>query len=217
MATPNEKSLTADNLETILTRVLEAARVAPAVPIDPTVNVKEAVAREVKGLNDLIERDRQHQTEMQRHREKCDLEVAKLRDKLDEKESGRIDAIAAAERSRIDASFKAGTDALALASEKQAAAAATLAQSVVTSAEVLRAAQAASQATTTAAIRALEQNQYQSGGRDVGRLEQRTEARAVTTEGRQSNAALYAAIGAGISILLFLMAVVTFIIARTGA
>ncbi len=144
--------------------------------IDPTANVKDALAAAVTRLDDIRSVDSSHVKEIREIQEKHQIELTALRNELLTKESQRLDAVNSAERSRVDSQFLNTANALALANEKQSTAATALAQSVITSAEVLRAAAAAQTATFTAAIRTLEQNQFQNTGRDVQRTENRTQS-----------------------------------------
>lgn len=205
--TERRATFSSDDLETILSRVLTAAQVKPPEKPDPTLNVKEQLDKAVAALTDVIERDRQHTVELRSEKEKADKNIDALRDKLAEKESARLDAIAAAERIRTDAQFLNVANALTLATEKQSAQQATIAAQLVTTAEVLRASAQAEAQRTQAAIRTLEQNQFQTGGVSAGVRQQQGDA-------RSTSAAVYAAVGFIISLLLFGMAAVAFIIAR---
>lgn len=151
----------------------------PVIPlIDPSANVKDALEAAVKRIDDIIGANKDAEKEMREMRKECEHEIAALREMLAEKESERLDAVGSAERSRIDALFLKNASDLALASEKQAAAQAVIANQLVASTEVLRASAAALDARTQASIRTLEQQQFQGAGRDAGTLSQRTESRA---------------------------------------
>ena len=114
---------------------------------DPTKNVSDQLDAAVKRQDDLRKNDRMW-------RDRLDAQTEKWRDKFDT-ERARADNLArAAEAGRLDALLGANTSNVALALGKQEA-------------------QAQAQ---DRRIAVLEQNQYQSGGRDIQR-----------TEGRQSN------------------------------
>jgi 23S rRNA pseudoU1915 N3-methylase RlmH len=161
---------------------------APAIPlIDPTANVTALVLSVEKRLDDARSSDAAHNAEIRRLEQHCATEVSELREKLAEAQLQRIDALALAEKTRIDAKISQGEQNVALTAERTTAQAAALATAVSASAEALRLAAQQQNDVTTKAIRILEQNQYQSGGRD----EQRTQGRATAGQ------TLYIVFGAG--------------------
>jgi hypothetical protein len=186
-----------------------ADRIIPPPTIDPTLNVKEAMAAAVTRLDDIRKSDLEHLREMRELRERLEDANAELRDQLAAKESSRLDAIAQADRERTAAQFRDMAQALALATEKQTAQAASLAAQLVASAEIIRSAAAAQTERFTQSIRALEQNQFQTGGVASGVRQQQGDARATSS-------GTIALIGLAITLLLALMAVVTFVIARAN-
>jgi hypothetical protein len=146
----------------------------PQIPLlDPTENVKTALAAEVKRINDLRDNDDRWTTRLREVEDRCGKEKDELKEKLRVAESNRIDAVNLAERNRIDANVAQGKADIALASEKASATAVTLANSVVASAKALSDAAIATTALQDRRLTALEQNQYQG----VGAAGQRTESR----------------------------------------
>lgn len=162
---------------------------------DPTANVLSLVEAAIRRQDDLRAAQDQRTDDLRLAEAQRVDDLRRLERYFNERfdasnerlrlaESNRIDAQALAESRRIDALLAAATQNVALASEKQAAQAATLAAQVTSSAEALRAAVAATAAQTTAAIATLresldkrlsdvEQRQYQSGGREIQRSEGR--------------------------------------------
>lgn len=192
----NEPKITALALEEILARLRTLQEVtkkdeqgkrpeAPIIPlIDPTANVLSLVAKEVTRLNDLRDADNRHADTVRKIEEECGVRTNELREKLAAAESRRIDALNMAEARRLDAVLAEQKSAVALASEKTAAQAATLAAQVLSSAEALRAQLAATVASLTASIQQLrdsvekrlqtvEQNQFAAGGASTQRIEGR--------------------------------------------
>lgn len=135
-------------------RALEDANRAskpPNIPlIDPTANVLKFVENEVKRLNDLRESDNSWSEKFQTSEERHHREISELQEKLRLAESNRLDAVNLAERNRIDANIAQGKADVALASEKAATTAVTLANSVVASAKALSDTVATTTATTVA-------------------------------------------------------------------
>ena len=134
---------------------------------------------EFRGIYDL---QRQHVT-TSREKEKL---KARLTNKLAKAEARRIDANALAESRRIDALLDAAASAVTLASTRAELTATTLAERVDTSAKTLaqsvEASAAALRATVTSTVASLEgrltqleQSRYRLGGRDEGRLEDRSQ------------------------------------------
>jgi hypothetical protein len=149
--------------------------------IDPTANVLSLVAAAIARQDDLRVAENKRTDDLRKQQMTYEKELQTVRDQaqkdLTNAESNRINAITLAESRRIDALLAAATNAVALASEKAGAQAATLAQQVATSAEALRAQVAATASSTNALITQVretlegrltkvEQNQYQSGGRE---------------------------------------------------
>lgn len=182
----------------------------PQIPlIDPTANVLSLVKAAIERQDDLrsaearfnvLEVKRLDDLAAMRHN--CDQEILTVhlqsqRD-LASAESRRLDLAALAEQRRIDALLTAQKSDVALASEKAAAQAATLAQQVITSAEALRSAAVSAQAATNASIQrlqesldarlaVLEQSRYQIGGR----TEQQRDFRIEQRDDKSGQVALY--------------------------
>ena len=143
--------------------------------IDPTANVLSLVSAAMERQDDLRENDNKWSDKIRIVEESNKREVGNLRMKLAEAESKRLDSSNLAESRRLDAVLAEQKSAVALASEKTAAQAATLA------------AQLTATATTTATlittlgeslgkrISVLEQNQYQGVGVSFQRGEGRKE------------------------------------------
>jgi hypothetical protein len=164
----------------------------PSIPlIDPTANVLSLVAAAIQRQDDLRAAEFKRMDDLREQSEKCQHEVRAVelqaQKDLASAESKRIDAIAMAESRRLDALLAAATNAVALASEKAGAQAATLATAVASSAEALRNQVTATSAATSTLItqvkdslekrlQIVEQNQFAAGGAS---LQQAT--------GRQSN------------------------------
>lgn len=147
--------------------------------IDPTANVTALVLAVEKRLDDARASDAKHNADIRALEQHCATEVSELREKLAEAQLQRIDALALAEKTRIDAKISQGEQSVALTAERTTAQAAALATAVSASAEALRLAAAQQNDVTTKAIRILEQNQYQSGGRDVQRVDSRASVTAI--------------------------------------
>lgn len=157
-------------LQELLTRLKDPP---PQIPlIDPTANVLSLVTAAIQRQDDLRSAEFKRQDDLRE-------QEAKYQRDLGQAESRRIDALALAESRRIDALLAAQKNDVAIANEKQATVASTLALQVSTSAEALRAQVAAAAAAQTESVSTLrdifdkriatvEQNQYQSGGRDLG-------------------------------------------------
>lgn len=192
-----------DMLREILSLLRTGAVHPPVIPlIDPTANVKEALAGAVKRVDDIRDRDNDHARELRNLEERCGKEVSDLKEKLAQAETRRIDASNLAESRRVDAVLAEQKAAVALASEKSAAQATALDARASASAEALRAGAASANAALDMRITRLEQSQYQIGGRDQQR----------DTQGAQANATkalwiglivtvVIAAVGWGITIL----------------
>jgi hypothetical protein len=124
---------------------------------DPTTNVFELVAAESRHQSEMRVAADRRQDDLRTKQEYCDNEIATIRieaqKELGALESKMRDAQALAEQRRLDALLAANTSNVALALEKQGA-------------------QAQAQ---DRRIAVLEQNQYQSGGKDLQRTEQRTQ------------------------------------------
>lgn len=179
---------------------IRGANVAPKIPlIDPTANVIELVKAAILRQDDLRVADAKLEEERIRRldelrdlQDKCAHEIAQVH------LAGNRE-LANAETKRIDALLLAARADVALASEKAAAQAATLATQVATSAETLRGqvSNLANQVTTQTALMRealekrltlLEQSQYSIGGRDIG-------AASAAADSSRSSAALVAVVG----------------------
>lgn len=137
---------------------------APLIPlIDPTANVLAKVGDAVARLDDLRNNDRTW-------RDRLDSQTEKWRDKFDNLERSAAARALELEAGRLNALLAANTSNVALALEKQSA-------------------QAQAQDRRLAA---LEQNQYQSGGANI----QRIEARGQTNVDRNLLISVVAIIGA---------------------
>ena len=138
---------------TLIQSAVGAAEKAPEkIPlIDPTENVKALVKLEMTRQDDLRDAEGERADALREMQEK-------YQEKLALAESRRIDALTLAESRRIDALLAAQQNAVALAAEKNAAQAATLGATT----ENLR-------STIDSRITRLEQQQYQTGGRDIQR------------------------------------------------
>lgn len=166
--------------------------------IDPTANVIALVQAGLQRQDDLRERDTQHIKELMGLRADYDAQ-------LREAESKRIDAIRAVDVGAVNRAVDvAATQAGTLAAQVQASAEALRTQVAAT------ATQADIKLTTALEpiikdIADLRRVQYEQVG-------QKTQV----TESRNSNAAVYAALGMGITILLTLLTVAAFVLARAG-
>jgi hypothetical protein len=132
--------------------------------IDPTANVTVMVTMVERRLDDLRIADNRRLDDLRNMKEKCDKAQDDLHEKLRLAESKRIDAVNLAERSRVDANVSTGKADVALASEKAAATAITLAASVVASAKALSDTVSSTTAIQDKRLTALEQNSWNSGG-----------------------------------------------------
>jgi hypothetical protein len=141
--------------------------------IDPTANVKELVEMGRRHSADLRLADNKRLDDLRAMKDECDREKDALKEQLREAESKRIDAVNLAERSRIDANVAQGKADIALASEKAAATAITLASAVVASAKALSDTAASTTASQDRRLSALEQSQNVG----VGVVGQRIEGR----------------------------------------
>jgi hypothetical protein len=124
---------------------------------DPTTNVFDLVTTESRHQSEMREAATKRQDDLREKQEHCDNEIATIRidaqKELGALESKMRDAQALAEQRRLDALLAANTSNVALALEKQGA-------------------QAQAQ---DRRIAALEQNQYQSGGKDLQRDQNRSQ------------------------------------------
>lgn len=181
---------------------------------DPSENVKELVVlqavRHAEGLAALALRLDQRDKIRQTHR----IEIATKDAEILSKETESIQAEAATEKERVNAVIASDRAAVVLLAAETKAVAAALAMQVETtrkateaqveaSAAALRATNEAVAKALSGRIEPLEQARFAAVGVKDNRL-----------EGRQSNVALYATVGFGITILLFLMATATFVFAR---
>lgn len=163
--------------------------VAPLIPlIDPTANVLSHVAAAVKRQDDLraaeekyLELEVRRLDDLRQLHEKCAAEISAVhlqaQTDLARAEQDRINALTLAESRRLDALLSTQQAAVALASEKSAAQAATLAQQVVTSSQALQAQVAQIRDGVEGRLSRLEQSRYETGGRDTQRDVQQTEGR----------------------------------------
>jgi hypothetical protein len=171
MGTPSDEIL--QRVKAIQDALGDSGR-PPVIPlIDPTANVTALVLAEAKRQDQLREINDKHNVEIRSIEQHCATELDALREKLADAQLQRIDALALAEKTRIDAKISQGEQNVALTAERTTAQAAALATAMTASAEALRLSSAQQNDVTTKAIRILEQNQYQSGGRDVQRQETR--------------------------------------------
>ena len=131
---------------------------SPISLIDPTANVLKHVEGAVKRLDDLVASTDKWSERVRRMEREHEVGLAALRDQLREAEAKRLDAERAAEARRLDSVNAETKAAVALATERATTTASTLATNL---------------ATTTLAqndrMSRLEQQMYQSGGRDVER------------------------------------------------
>jgi hypothetical protein len=160
----------------IIDRLEELKRGAPKYPqpvplIDPTANVLSLVQAATKRLDDLRALDSRRLDELRIMQAGHDREMAMVRSEaeriLSQAESNRINAVSLAESRRIDALLAAATQAVALASEKAASTASTLATQV--SASTLLVTQL--RENLESRLSKVEQNQYAGGGASIQRME----------------------------------------------
>jgi hypothetical protein len=167
--------------------------------IDPTLNVKEMMAQEVRRLDDIMVLNR----DFTRREMELRAEFSK------EQRVG--------ERDRLDAIRLVDVSAVQRAAEVQAAAAAALAQSVTASAEALRTQQATANAALiefvnkavepiTASLAAVQRFQYEQGGARQQVVEQRD----TRGDSRSDRTTILLGLGVLISILM------PFILRATG-
>jgi hypothetical protein len=148
----------------------------PVIPlIDPTANVISLMAASNLRQDDLRNAEKEFQEKIRVIKQECDKEKDQLKEQLRIAESSRIDAVNLAERNRIDANVAQGKADVALASEKAAATAITLAGSVVASAKALSDTVANTTTIQDKRLTALEQNQYQGTGGTMQRAAGRQE------------------------------------------
>jgi len=131
----------------------------PVIPlIDPTANVLSLVAAAITRQDDLRRAEAKRVDDMRIQEQEQQIVVAELREKLSNAELKRIDALNLAEARRLDAVNAETKAAVTLASERAATTAATLAATLA--------------ATTTQSndrMARIEQQLYQTGGRDIQR------------------------------------------------
>jgi hypothetical protein len=142
-------------------------------PIDPTANVLSLVGAAMQRQDDLRAAEQRRLDDLARVQEHCDRESDDLREKLRRAESARIDAVNLAESRRVDSRLDQQQQSVAIASKEAAATAEALRSTVASTAEALRAQGAATTLGINAAIKVLEEKQYQAGGRDLQRVEGR--------------------------------------------
>jgi hypothetical protein len=125
--------------------------------IDPTANVLSLVGAAMQRQDDLRAAENRRINDLERMKEHCSKETDELREKLRRAESMRIDAVNLAESRRVDSRLDQQQASVAIASKEAVATAEALRQTAATSLE-----------TTRAAIKVLEEKQYQWGGRSTG-------------------------------------------------
>lgn len=178
--------------------------------IDPTLNVKEALAAAVKRLDDIRAADAEHDREMRDLGYKKDETIDRLRTELATAESHRIDALALAESRRLDALRAEDRSAITLATTRAELTAASLQQQVVTTERTLAAATEATAKTLSTAFNTavqglidrvipLEQSRYQQAG-----------VKEQATEGKSDNRYI---IGLVMSVPAFLIAIGAVVVA----
>jgi len=147
---------------------------------DPTANTLALVEAAIKRQDDLRSAEALRISELLEKNEEITGLQIKFQQELALAESKRVDALALAESRRIDALLTTAQNAVNLAALKADAQAQTLASTVANSAEALRTQVAAAAETTATAtlrdtldkrITSLEQNQYQTGGRNAEKTE----------------------------------------------
>lgn len=185
---------TKQQLDEILLR-LHSSQSGGRNDIDPTANVLSLVHEAMQRQDDLREADNNRSDDIRKIEERCNRETSELKEKLASAESRRIDALTLAESRRVDAVMSEQKNNVALASTRAELTAAALAERVDTSAKTLAQSVTASasalqlqvQATTDSIkteietlrsesgkrLTLVEQNQYQSGGAAVQRVDSR--------------------------------------------
>jgi len=144
-------------------------RPAPISLIDPTANVKSLVDLESKHASDIRVNDKEWAERLRvadirwadrlrATEDKCKGEESELREKLVIESRKAVDSTAIAEARRIDAMLTEIKGAVALAAKEAAATAATLANTFATT-----------MTTANDRMARMEQQQYQTGGRDLQR------------------------------------------------
>jgi hypothetical protein len=145
--------------------------------IDPTANVLALVKAAMERQDDLRDAERRRIDELRKQQNEFEHEIRKVRAEsatlLSAAESRRIDALAMAESRRLDAVLVEQKSAVALANEKNAATAATLAASVVASAEALRTQVSTTTANLEKRLTEVERKQYEAAGQAAQRVEGR--------------------------------------------
>lgn len=175
----------------------EVASDTHAVPIDPTANVLDKVASEVRRLDDLRENDKQWRSRMDDDRERHAREIR------------------AAESARIDAIRAVDVGAVASARVEAEARATTLANTVVSSADVMRVQVAAAAGAAATAligeigplkkdIADLRQVQYETAG-----------GKTQTQESREVSGSRGAWLGVAVAVVGLLLATVVYMSANT--
>ncbi len=127
---------------------------------DPTLNVRELVDAEVRRLNDLQAANSRRIDELRQAETFRVNREADLRSVYDEK-------LRAAEANRLDANRAVDQQAVGTANERAVAQAGVLATQVVTSAEALRVAFAATTSQLAESIAALQRSSYEGAGRST--------------------------------------------------
>jgi hypothetical protein len=155
--------------------------------VDPTENVKHLVVAESRRQDDL----RNLAIEGLRSEARIHAQYA---DKLRDAEAKRIDAIRSVD-----------VGAVSRAADVSTAVAATLAAQVATTAETLRSALSSSLEPIIKDIADLRRVQYEQVG-----------SKAQVVEGRQSNAAVMAAIAFGVTLIFLLLGIAGFVLTRIG-
>lgn len=169
-------------------RVVKKRKKNPPI-IDPTKNVMSLVAASNLRQDDLRGMSTTYQEKIDALRDHHHRELAAA-------ESKRIDAVILAESRRVDALLAAQSQSVALASEKAAAQAATLATQVLANAENVRSQSANLRDSLESRIKVVEQNQYQAGGAKTQQAEGITGNRWV----------IQVAVTIGLFVLAFLLA-----------
>lgn len=171
---------------------------------DPTDAVRALTESSVKRLDDL----REYQDKITDMRATYDKQISDMRAEYDQRlrvaESARLDAIRAVDAASVQRQSEVSSD------QAQA-----LANQLVASAEQLRTqvsdAASAAQIALDAAL-----NPMRADIQDLRRVQYETQGgKQQVVEGRQSNAAFYAAVGFGVMLLLALLTVAGFVIARS--
>jgi hypothetical protein len=175
-------------VDEILSIVRSQKAPEPIPLIDPTANVLKLVEQAMLRQDDLRRAESSRINDLMELQDKCTHEISDVRLKAQEAlasaESRRIDALSIAESRRIDALFAASASAVALDRTRTEMTASALAERVDTSAKALAAsviasAEALSKQVATQSqvfdqrLTRLEQQGYETGGRDVQRVESR--------------------------------------------